>query len=202
MAYPRRYQTITRFPARDGWVVSFPKKKIPEEERLLFLLIRKNGSSSLLRTFKTKNYYCTVEEFNKSKQTKVVILRDPWNRFISGLRQVYKARFNQRDAEEIFSHLESRRPEETDTHLVLQSWFLKDRQIDHYLKLENIKKEWKTLRKKIKLDEFPRALPNLHPGRIEQKEEIKQFFAENEEFKIKALEYLQPDYELIKRLDK
>jgi len=189
---------VGKYLPKDGWVVIFSAhEKIPEREKLMFLLIHKNASTSLRKSHdqpeKLEKYY-SVEEFNNSEYTKVVILRDPWDRFISAIRQVYKLGISRKTIEGMISYLESHPEEEINTHLVSQSWFLKDRKIDYYLKLENIQEDWKVLEKKFNLN----PLPLYRVTEAQKRRNIEVLF--DKDLKERALKYLERDYELISKV--
>lgn len=199
MAYPRKDKTITEWPARneEGWVMTLrTPQRIPEREKLMFLLIHKNGSCSLKNVLKGTEKYYSVQKFNDLEYTKFVILRDPWDRFIDGVKQVYKRNLKRIEVEEMFAYLESHSEEETNVHLVLQSWFLKDRKFDYYLKLENIQEDWKILESKFGVGSFP----HIHKSDPKEMDSTKEVFKKNKDLKEKALEYLAEDYELINRV--
>lgn len=181
---------------------SYREVMILKKEKMIFLLIPKNGTISLrnLNTPKENKHFgsSSAKEFNRLKGTRIAILRDPWDRFISAIRQVCHLdakKYSRVIIEEILSEIEDKPEERTNVHLVPQSWFLKDREIDHYLRLESLSQDWKLVEEKFNLS----SLLHKHRTPSPIKETISSI-VKNEGFEDRVLNYLQPDYELIKSL--
>ncbi len=166
---------------------------INEEYEILFYIIPKNASSSIIETLGPR--YASKRELNISRLRRAVIYRDPIQRFVSGIKQLYSNNLPQIESDlillldKILSFLENTPWEEIDTHIRPQSRFIQNRKIDQILRFEHLEEDW-----------YPLGLPDLlwlHQGKDREAfDRIEQIIRNDESLRLRIMSLYAEDYKI------